>query len=209
MYKQDLSTFEKLILVGIDLFLALRNAFTLQKCGVWRFGWRDQVSCLLLMVSQRKLEEQMTREEYMRNLAVFYSGDDQNPYRLYGPEWKDLNKVCPHIDSQRDFKRMLRQVRKHIVYVPTPPVLASRCFHLLALHPSYHVDGTRLENLPYLQLVSVIRRGDHVPLWENLYIYEEYARDYAARKWGSELSDLSEEAEVALMQQLARQQKVA
>ncbi|MCC7431894.1 hypothetical protein IT412_00035 [Candidatus Peregrinibacteria bacterium] len=151
----------------------------------------------------------MTREEYMQNLAVFYSGDDQNPYRLYGPEWKDLEKICPHISNPPAIKRMLRQVKKHIVYVPTPPVCASRCFHLLALHPSYPVDGTRLENLPYLQLIKVIRREDRVPLWENLYTYEEYARDYAARKWGNELSDLSEEAEVALMRQLARQPKVA
>lgn len=151
----------------------------------------------------------MTREEYMQNLAVFYSGDDQNPYRLYSPDWQDLKKVCPHLYDPPKLKRMLRQVKKHIVYVPTPPVLASRCFHLLALHPSYPVDGTRLENLPYLQLVRVIRRGDHVPLWEDLYTYEEYARDHAARNWGGELCDFSEDAEVALMQSLARQLKVA
>ncbi len=152
----------------------------------------------------------MTREEYMQNLAVFYSGEDHNPYRLYNPQTKDLEKICPHINTPHVFKRMLRQARKHIVYVPTPPILAARCFHLMALHPSYLVEGSRREDQPYLQVVKVVKRTEgSVPLWEDRYVYEEHAWDYAARNWLNHLRNVSADAETALMRSYAKQLKVA
>lgn len=133
-------------------------------------------------------EEKMTREEYLRNLAIFYSGELDKPFRLYNPQEADLAKICPHIRRGNEFKRLIRQMNKHMVFVTAPPVLSANCFHLLALYPA-SMDNQDGRQQPYLKLVNVIQRdGGKIPFWADRYLFEEYATQFARQNWGHMLN---------------------